>query len=153
MSNMTKEALKELFTRDLLRLKKEIELYSDEKALWITDKEVKNCSGNLCLHIIGNLKSFIGHGLGHSGYVRDREFEFGGKDVPRAQLITEIGEAITAVSVGLDQLTPESLQGNFSIQIWKEETGMTFTLIHLHSHLNYHLGQINYHRRLLDGSD
>ncbi len=147
---MATEALKELFTRDLLRLKKEIELYKTDENLWKIENSIKNSGGNLCLHLIGNLKTFIGNGLAQVGYVRQREFEFAGKNVDRNTLYKQLDETIQIVNEGLSQVTVKQLGENFPVKIWKEETGMVFTLIHLHSHLNYHRGQINYHRRMLE---
>jgi len=145
------EVLRELYRRDLLKLKKEIERYSDDSILWIIENSIKNSGGNLCLHLIGNLKAFIGVGLAGSDYVRQRDFEFAGKDVPREELYAQIDETIKIIDEGLSSLTDEQFSnGLFPIKIWKEKTGMAFTLMHLHAHLNYHLGQINYHRRLLD---
>jgi len=145
-----KAALQELYRRDLNRLKEEIRLYQDEVNLWKIENSIKNSGGNLCLHLIGNLKTYIGNGLVQIGYVRQRDFEFSGKNVARTELYQQIDETIEVVGRGVNKITEEQLQGNFPMKIWKEETGMTFTLIHLHSHLNYHLGQINYHRRMLD---
>lgn len=142
--------LKVLFTRDLNRLKNEITRYHNDEALWSVQKGINNSGGNLCLHLIGNLKTFIGKELGNIQYVRDRQHEFEGKHVPREKLYLEIDETIEAVSQGLDNLITESLTQDFPILIWDQPTGMIYTLIHLHCHLNYHLGQINYHRRLLD---
>ena len=142
--------LKVLFTRDLNRLKTEIELYRDEDAMWSVQESISNSGGNLCLHLIGNLKTYIGMVLGNINYERDRIHEFEGKDVPRDLLYREIDETIKAVIQGLDQVTDERLTEDFPILIWDKPTGMVYTLIHLHGHLNYHLGQINYHRRLLD---
>jgi len=147
---IVKEPLKELFNRDLKRLKQEIELYNDEQALWKTENLIKNSGGNLCLHLIGNLKTFIGNGLAEIGYIRQRDFEFSAKNIDRAKIYAEIDETIHIVNQGFDNLNEEQLNGNFSIKIWEKETGMAFTLIHLYSHLNYHLGQINYHRRFID---
>jgi hypothetical protein len=144
------DALKELFNRDLNRLKQEIELYKNDKTLWRTEKSIKNSGGNLCMHIIGNLKTFIGNGLAGTNYVRQRELEFSAKDVDRNEMLKQIDETIAVVNQGLNQLTEAQLKGNFPIVIWEEATGMIFTLIHLHAHLNYHLGQINYHRRMLE---
>jgi hypothetical protein len=145
-----KEALKKLFIRDLKKLKQEIELYNNEAILWKTVNSIKNSGGNLCLHIIGNLKTYIGNGLAGTEYIRQRDFEFSGKNVDRSKLYKEIDETIDIVNQGIGGIKDEALHGNFPIIIWKEETGMAFTLIHLHGHLNYHLGQINYHRRILD---
>ncbi|WP_431162802.1 DUF1572 family protein [Flagellimonas beolgyonensis] len=145
-----KATLQSLFKRDLEKLKTEIEQYSTEANLWRTDKSITNSAGNLCLHLIGNLKAFIGAGMAKTDYIRDREFEFAGKDVPKSTLLQQIDETMVVVEKGLDTLTDETLSGDFPIQIWGKPTGMEFTVIHLLSHLNYHLGQINYHRRLLD---
>jgi hypothetical protein len=147
---MVIEAFKELFKRDLAKLKSEIRLYNSDKALWEIEKSIKNSGGNLCLHLVGNLNTYIGNGILNIGYIRDREFEFAGKSVPRAELYKQIDETIAIVDNALNTLSPEQLQDNFPMLIWEQETGMAFTIIHLHGHLNYHLGQINYHRRLLD---
>ncbi len=79
---MIKDALIEIFERDLLKLKEEISLYKDENNLWVTEKQISNAAGNLTLHLIGNLNHFIGATLGHTGYVREREKEFSTKNIP-----------------------------------------------------------------------
>ena len=76
------ESLKKLFARDLEKLQKEIESYRDEASMWVVDREIKNSGGNLCLHLIGNLKTYIGTGLGNKPYQRDRVFEFSGRLLP-----------------------------------------------------------------------
>ncbi|RNL75228.1 DUF1572 domain-containing protein [Sinomicrobium pectinilyticum] len=145
-----KEALIELFRQDLNRVKQEIELYNNESALWKIEHSIKNSGGNLCLHIIGNLKTFIGNGLAEIGYVRQRDLEFSAKNVDRAKMYAEIDETIEIVSQGIGKLKEDQIKGDFPMLIGGKETGMAFTLIRLHAHLNYHLGQINYHRRILD---
>lgn len=77
------ETLKILFTRDLDQLKKEVNLYSNENNLWIVEKGIANSAGNLCLHLIGNLNTYIGKEIGASNYVRNRELEFSAKNVPK----------------------------------------------------------------------
>ncbi|MEE9364759.1 MAG: DUF1572 family protein [Cellulophaga sp.] len=147
---LAKEVLKELFHRDLEKLKQEIKLYKDETTLWKTENSIKNSGGNLCLHIIGNLKTYIGNGLSQIGYQRHRELEFSAKNIDRIKIYKEIDETIHIVNYGIDKLNEEQFNGDFPMVIWEKETGMVFTLIHLHSHLNYHLGQINYLRRILE---
>ena len=139
-----------MYKRDLIRLKEEIKRYDDEATLWKVDGSIKNSGGNLCLHIIGNLKTYIGNGLAQIGYIREREREFSAKFIDRDELYKQIDETIEIVHQGLDELSEQQLQENFPILIWEQETSMVFTIIHLHSHLNYHLGQINYHRRVLE---
>lgn len=145
-----RESLKKLFIRDLERLQKEIESYRDESSMWMIDREIKNSGGNLCLHLLGNLKTYIGIGLANRSYQRDREFEFSGKNVRKEKLLLEIEETKEVVIEGLDALEKYNEGDNFPIVIWNEKTELIYTIMHLHSHLNYHLGQINYHRRLFD---
>ena len=147
---MILDALLQLFERDLNRLKQEIELYTNEENLWVVEPNIANCGGNLCLHLIGNLKAFIGAGLAKSGYIRRRDDEFSLKNISKSELIEGVEQTLDIVIKGLNSLEESDLGKDFPITIWKEPTEMGYTLIHLHSHLNYHLGQINYHRRLLD---
>ncbi|WP_053970352.1 DUF1572 family protein [Mangrovimonas sp. ST2L15] len=147
---MVIESLKELYNRDLNKLKKEIELYKNDTTLWKIENSIKNSGGNLCLHIIGNLKTYIGNGLAQIDYVRQRDLEFSSRFVERKELYEKIDETIQIVGQGLSKITDEQLTETFPIIIWENKTEMAFTIIHLHSHLNYHLGQINYHRRILE---
>ena len=107
--------LKALFTRDLNRLKNEITQYHSDAALWSIQEAISNSGGNLCLHLIGNLKTFIGKELGNVNYVRDRKNEFEGKHVPREKIYCEIDETIEAVNQGLDHVTAERLTEELSL--------------------------------------
>jgi hypothetical protein len=142
--------LKSFFERDLNKLKFEIESYHNEANLWIIEGTVLNSSGNLCLHLIGNLNAFIGSELGNTGYVRNREFEFSGKHIPKQDLIQNIDQTLSMINSTLDSLTEEVLKQDYPKIVFKEKMSVEYFLIHLATHLSYHLGQINYHRRLLD---
>lgn len=142
--------LQQLYKRDLIRLKTEITSYSKEENLWIVDGAIANSGGNLCLHLIGNLNAFIGAQIGNTDYVRDREFEFSGKNVPVQTLAHQIDEILQVVQEALALVDQDMLASEYPIQVFKEKMTYEFFLIHLSSHLTYHLGQINYHRRLLD---
>ena len=147
---MLTETLQTLFNRDLARLKKEVELYQQESQLWVTDKNIANSAGNLCLHLIGNLNTYIGKELGGTGYVRNRDLEFAAKDVPRAGLIRMITEVMAIVDKTLGELTTADLDKEYPVIVFDKPMTTQYFLIHLVTHLDYHLGQINYHRRLLD---
>ncbi|OIR00721.1 hypothetical protein GALL_172460 [mine drainage metagenome] len=147
---MLTKTLQQLFKRDLEKLKVEIESYHDEKKLWHVEKSISNSAGNLCLHLIGNLNHFIGAEFGKTGYVRDRPLEFSDKNVPRKILIEKINETINAVDMSLGKLTESQLQQDYPVIVFAEKMSNEFFLVHLAVHLSYHLGQINYHRRLLD---
>jgi uncharacterized damage-inducible protein DinB len=147
---MITESIQSLFTRDLNKLKTEIEAYQNEEVIWKTDKNILNSAGNLCLHLVGNINHFIGSILGNSGYIRNRELEFSLKNVARQELIQQIESTIEIVNSSLEKLSADDMAKEYPI----EPLGYTMTteyfLIHLIGHLEYHLGQINYHRRLLD---
>ncbi|SEM72859.1 Protein of unknown function [Chryseobacterium taichungense] len=147
---MRTASLQSLFTRDLNKLKTEIESYQNEETIWKTDKNISNSAGNLCLHLVGNLNNYIGAELGNSGYIRNRELEFSLKDVPRTELIQQIERTIEIVNSSLERLSTEDLQKNYPSEPLGYEMTTGYFLIHLYGHLSYHLGQINYHRRLLD---
>jgi uncharacterized damage-inducible protein DinB len=144
------ETVKELFKRDLDKLKTEIASYKNEKAIWHIEKGIANSAGNLCLHLVGNLNTFIGAQLGNTDYVRNRELEFSLKDIPKAELIKKIEDTITVIDASLDKLSDEELNNEYPVIVFDKKMSTGYFLVHLTTHLTYHLGQINYHRRLLD---
>jgi hypothetical protein len=144
------DTLVTLFNRDLNKLKIEIQSYQNETKIWYTDKEISNSAGNLCLHIIGNLNTYIGAQIGKTKYIRNRELEFSNKDVPKSVLLAQIDDTILMLNQSLKMVSNEELQKEYPLLIFENKTSTEFLLIHLTTHLAYHLGQINFHRRLLD---
>jgi hypothetical protein len=147
---MVIDTLKILFDRDLQKLRMELELYKLESNIWRIERNISNSAGNLCLHLIGNLNTYIGGQIGKTNYVRNRDLEFSLKDVPRIELLSRIDATRQVVNHSLSKLTVEELQAEFPLLVLAERTSTEYILIHLATHLAYHLGQINYHRRLLD---
>lgn len=146
---MVKETLIEIFNRDLNKLIEEINLYKDEEALWKTADGISNSAGNLCLHLIGNLNHFIGATLGGTGYVRRRDDEFSLKNIPRTNMVSDIEAVNSIVKDSLANLPEHQLEKDFPLEVFGKPIKTELMLIHLATHLSYHLGQINYHRRLL----
>lgn len=142
--------LKELFHRDLGKLKQEIAAYKNEQKLWYIEKGIANSGGNLSLHLVGNLNTYIGAELGKTGYVRNRPLEFSAKGVPQQELLKMIEDTAAVVDATLDKLTDEDLGNEYPQLVFEKKTSTGYFLAHLATHLTYHLGQINYHRRLLD---
>ena len=147
---MVIETLQKIFKRDLEKLKQEIASYRNESNLWKVDKSITNSSGNLCLHLVGNLNTYIGAEIGKTGYVRNRDLEFSLKNIPQVQLVKMIEDTIVIVEDGLSKLNENDLEREYPLLVFKEKTSTGYFLIHLAVHLGYHLGQVNYHRRLLD---
>ena len=148
---MNTQVLIELFERDLSRLKKELLLYKKEEIMWVVKDEINNSAGNLALHIIGNLKTYIGTNLGETGYIRNRKSEFAEKNISRTKILKMIDETCMIIQSTILELTEIELDKLYPVQVFKNKKEMTneFFLIHLYGHLNYHLGQVNYHRRLI----
>jgi len=150
---MLLKTLKYLFKRDLEKLKREIIAYQQEENIWIVDKNITNCAGNLCLHLVGNLNTFLGTHLGNTGYIRQRDLEFSLKNIPRNSLIKQVEDTMAMIHNTLNQLTEADLEKEYPIIVFKDKIETGLFLSHLTTHLTYHLGQINYHRRLLDSTD
>jgi len=145
------KSLIHLFNRDLDKLISEIELTDDNK-LWIKKPGITNTIGNLALHLCGNLNHFIGATLGSSGYVRQRDKEFSDKNVSKEVIIDRIEAVKIIIANTLNKLTSDQIASSYPINVFDKTVTTEYFLIHLHSHLNYHLGQINYLRRILTAS-
>jgi len=141
--------LNKLFLRDFDRLKTELNAYVNEADLWIVQGGISNSAGNLALHLLGNTRHFIGHVLGGSGYTRNREAEFTLRNVPLPTLLEALEKAANEVSAALTRLTSDDLEKPYPINVFGYEMTTAHFMLHLLGHFDYHLGQINYHRRLL----
>jgi hypothetical protein len=144
------QSLLQLFQRDIQKLYKEIELYQNESNLWKILDGTSNSGGNLALHLMGNLNTYFGKNLGNTGYVRNREAEFADKNVPKEILLKSIEEVNQVVSKVLSTLTDEQMKEIYPENVLGNEMTTEYFLIHLHGHLTYHSGQINYHRRFVE---
>ncbi|MGL4631161.1 MAG: DUF1572 family protein [Leadbetterella sp.] len=147
---MLRHTLLSLFQRDLNSLINELNLYKEEINIWKIENNISNSAGNLTLHLIGNLNTYIGKEIGKTNYVRNRELEFSQKNVSRLELIEKLNHTITVIKQALNSLTEEDLKNEYPILVFSEMTTTEYLLVHLTTHLTYHLGQINYHRRLIE---
>lgn len=147
---MLTDILAELYERDLNKLKAEIEQYEEESDIWKSAGEIANPAGALCLHIAGNLRHFFGAVVGGTSYVRDRDAEFASRGIPRGEVLAEVDSALIDVKATLTKLTPEDLEKTYPIEVFGKPMRTDWFLTHLATHLNYHLGQINYHRRMVN---
>jgi hypothetical protein len=146
---MLKEVLLEIYEREIEKLKNEINQYPDDEKVWLVRNEISNSAGNLALHLVGNLNHFFGAVLDENGYVRDRPSEFSRSHVPRAELVEQVEAAKEVVRSTITNLSAEALAGNYPEEFNGETVKTDFMLVSLLTHLSYHLGQINYHRRLI----
>ncbi|MBI2688339.1 MAG: DinB family protein [Acidobacteria bacterium] len=140
--------LAQLFARDLTRVAQQIEAFPNDEALWRTAPGVTNSAGNLALHLEGNLLEFIGRQLGAVAYSRNRPLEFSAANLSRAEVAQRINKVLATIApvfatVDLETKFPENVLG--------PDLSTRQFLMHLLGHLNYHLGQIDYLRRITTG--
>ena len=138
-----------LFRRDIGKVAQQVRAFPNDDLLWKLLPGVTNSAGNLALHLEGNLREYIGRRMGGVAYTRERPLEFSTSGLTAAEVASRL-EAVQQLvppivagrsDAALDEIFPEKIGGT-------EVTARQF-LIHTHSHLNYHLGQIDYLRRIL----
>ncbi len=149
---MLLDELKMFLLRDIAALERELELYPDDSSVWQSVTGLPNSAGNLILHVSGSLQHFFGALLGNSGYLRNREAEFSRRDVPRSELRQELAAARKGVLAGFEHLTEQSLEQPFPARITDSDLSTRLTILQFVTHLAYHLGQIDYHRRMVTGN-
>jgi uncharacterized damage-inducible protein DinB len=147
-----RDAIRTVMLRELRALDREIAAYPDDESVWKTPDGISNSAGNLALHLAGNLRHFVGAVLGGGAYVRDRNAEFSSKDLTRDELRAIVTSAISELSDAFDRITDEQLSEEYPLKVAERRLRTGDFLLHLAVHLSYHLGQLDYHRRLLTTS-
>jgi uncharacterized damage-inducible protein DinB len=149
---MSTADISRLISRELASLRDELLAYPNEADMWELPKGLPNSAGNIALHLVGNLRFFIGTQFGATGFVRDRDAEFSKRNVPRAEIVKSIDTAADEVTRALATLDPALLEKPFPVEVGGHKIQTGLFLQHLASHLAYHLGQIDYHRRVVTGN-
>ncbi|MFV1981529.1 MAG: DinB family protein [Rhodothermia bacterium] len=148
---MTSTYLKRVLKRDLEGLRAQIKAYPEENRLWEIPAGISNSGGTLALHLVGNVRHYIGAHIGGSGYVRDRDAEFRGRNISVSDIEESIDSAIEEVSNALGLVTDEMMEHEYPIAVLGTRLSTGQFLIHLVNHFGYHLGQLDYHRRMTTG--
>ncbi|MDX2008453.1 MAG: hypothetical protein SFU83_24675 [Meiothermus sp.] len=138
-----------LYKRDLEKFAAELEAYRDDGSIWKLAGEIKNPAGNLAMHVVGNLNYYVGALLGGTRYVRNRPAEFETREGSRADLAKQLRETGVMIERVLGGFSREQLEAPFPQPIEEYPSSNQGFLMHLYGHLNWHLGQVNYHRRLV----
>lgn len=146
---MDYEIIRQCMQRELRALRRELDAYPDDASVWALPPGITNSAGTLMLHLAGNLQHFVGRHLGGTEYVRNRDAEFSRRGVSRAEIAKELDATADAIDRAFANATDAIITARYPEQIG----GMTFVtgdwLVHLVAHLGYHLGQVDYHRRLV----
>jgi hypothetical protein len=148
---MNGPAIAAVICRELRALERELNAYQSEEQVWALPPGIPNSGGTLALHAVGNLQHFVGAVLGGSPYVRDRDAEFQRRNVPRAELIGELQGVQGVVSETLARVEPATLSGPYPLTVANRRLATNDFLLHLATHLAYHVGQVDFHRRIVTG--
>lgn len=146
---MLKETLIQIYANDIQRVIREVNLYNSEEDLWKLEEGITNSGGNLALHLIGNINHYFGANLGNTGYNRERDLEFSDKNISRVVIIEKLEDTIKVLKDTLNNLSNEDFHKDYPEKLGDEPQKTISVIIYMLSHFNYHLGQINYHRRLI----
>jgi hypothetical protein len=149
---MISDWISRVMTRDLTALGAQIEAYPDERDIWKLVEGIENSAGTLALHIAGNIQAYIGAQFGGTGYVRDREAEFTTRDLPRAELLEIVERAGSALRAGFAAIDDRVLDEDYPLDLGGVTLSTGQALLHLAGHLAYHVGQVDYHRRIITGA-
>ncbi|TDI70294.1 MAG: DUF1572 domain-containing protein [Bacteroidetes bacterium] len=139
--------------RDLEALARELGLFPSEDMIWETPAGITNPAGTLAMHACGNLRHYIGAVLADSGYVRDRPAEFETRGLSREELVAEINRTLEDLREALPSLDPSVLDTPFGETVGGITLPTRRFLIHLCTHLSFHVGQVGYLRRLMTGEN
>jgi hypothetical protein len=145
------ETLRVMLQRELATVRRSIEAYPDEKSIWAVRPGLPNTAGTLALHLAGNLQHYYGALLGKTGYVRHRDLEFSRRDVPRKELLAGLDAAKLAIDAGMKAVTMERLSESYPEQLGGHTLTIGEVIFDMESHLAFHLGQLDYHRRVVTG--
>lgn len=148
---MTGPIVAAVICRELRALERELMAYQTEDQVWQLPAGLPNSGGTLALHAAGNLLHFIGAVLGGTSYVRDRDAEFQRRNVPRVELIAELQRAAAVVEETLNGVDPSVLEATYPLAVANRRVVTADFLTHLATHLAYHVGQADFHRRIVTG--
>lgn len=148
---MTGQTLAAILVRELKAIERELNAYRTEEQIWALPPGLPNSGGTLALHAAGNLQHFVGAVLGGSSYVRDRDAEFQRRNVPRSELIEELRRTASSVQQALERVDGATLDGDYPLPVANRRLVTSDFLLHLATHLAYHVGQLDFHRRIVTG--
>jgi uncharacterized damage-inducible protein DinB len=145
------EVRRRLLDESVPRLKKCLSLLT-EAEVWHRPNAHSNSVGNLVLHLCGNARQWILHGLGGAPDHRQRQSEFDEQGpMPTAQLVALLDQLCVEMESVLAGLTPQSLAQPRQVQGFSENT--VSVLVHVVEHFSYHTGQVSYYTKAFKDLD
>ncbi|MGZ8379085.1 MAG: DUF1572 family protein [Gemmatirosa sp.] len=123
----------------------------DDAQLWWQPNAHSNSVGAVVRHLAGNIRALVGHGIGSSGYVRDRDAEFAAPPIARAALLAEFDAAIAEADAVLAALTSSRLAAPSSDPTFYPT--VLEDVLNVTIHMSTHVGQVVWIAKMLrDGA-
>ena len=120
--------------------------------IWARGTENENALGNLVLHLCGNLRQWIGTGVGGKPDVRNRDAEFAARGELRpVELATRLKEAVEEAVSTIRSFPPERLLESVTVQGY--QATLLEAIYHVVEHFSQHTGQIIFSTKQLTGED
>lgn len=141
--------------RKLRQLEERIEVCLDKlsnEQIWGRAGENSNAAGNLCLHLAGNVRQWILHGVGGAPDVRQRDAEFAARgSVAHEELVKRLRETVAEACLTLQAL-PEARMTEM-IRPQNFDISVTEAILHMLEHFAQHTGQIILLTKAATGED
>lgn len=124
----------------------------NDQDIWWRPNAKSNSIGNLILHLCGNIRQWIIHGVGGAGDRRDRPAEFAAPETfSKAELLEKLESTLAEVDAVLANLPVEKLIELRVIQGF--DVSVLRAIFHVVEHFSYHTGQIIYITKMRTGED
>lgn len=139
------------YLRDVFlpRLRKAVDVAEDGDFLWWRPNERTNSIGNLLLHLEGNVRQWILHGLGGAPDDRARSAEFAAKDGEDPWPALE--RTVRAAAGVITDYPPDRLDAPLRIQGF--DTTAMRAVYHVVEHFSWHVGQAVWIAKARGGPD
>jgi hypothetical protein len=120
--------------------------------VWARGGENENSTGNLVLHLCGNLREWIVGGVGGRPETRDRDREFAARGgASNAELSAGLRETVDEAVAVIAAIPPGQLAATLTIQGYRIST--LEAVYHVVEHFSGHAGQIQFATKMLTGAD
>jgi uncharacterized damage-inducible protein DinB len=124
----------------------------NDEDIWWRPNEKGNSIGNLILHLSGNLRQWIIHGVGGAADERNRPAEFAAREsFSKTELLEKLESTLAEVDAVLANLPVEKLTEPRVIQGF--DVTVLRAIFHVVEHFSYHTGQIIYITKMRTGED
>jgi Protein of unknown function (DUF1572) len=134
-------------------LKRCMERLSDEQ-VWARGGEHENAVGNLILHLDGNIRQWILHGIGGEVDVRERDAEFSVRGgMSRAELMERFLGTVAESKAVIARTPAERMFERITPQPGRPESSVLGAIYMVVGHVQQHVGQIILLTKQMEATD